>query len=309
MKKVLLSAVAIMAAMSLNAQEMCQVNADALGVGSDAVALDPGTVIASSDNVTISAAFADTWKKVTVNGPKVNESTFQTVTYGTLEMKGDGIQGQSNPKDAAGNNPATPVSVPAEGSVFKATVNNNGFLYVIHKASSHKNYTVFEDGAALAYKFVMATDGAALPKVFGYDLAADADKDGYLPSGYTIAWPEVIYTKDETSAVKTNGLSVIKFPVFKGSTYFFNACGSKMSLLGCFFDTTGDATITITNGGDAPETWTLLEKGEIPAADPQGIAGVKAEKVNGAIFNLAGQKVTANFKGIAIQNGKKVVLK
>jgi len=41
-----------------------------------------------------------------------------------------------------------------------------------------------------------------------------------------------------------------------------------------------------------------------------GIQGVKTVSVeNGAIYNLAGQKVNANFKGIAIQNGKKVVLK
>lgn len=41
-----------------------------------------------------------------------------------------------------------------------------------------------------------------------------------------------------------------------------------------------------------------------------GIQGVKTVNVeNSAIYNLAGQKVNANFKGIAIKNGKKVVLK
>jgi hypothetical protein len=41
-----------------------------------------------------------------------------------------------------------------------------------------------------------------------------------------------------------------------------------------------------------------------------GIAGVKAAvKADGAIYNLAGQKVDKSYKGIVIMNGKKVVLK
>ncbi len=41
-----------------------------------------------------------------------------------------------------------------------------------------------------------------------------------------------------------------------------------------------------------------------------GIETVKAAaQSNAPIYNLAGQKVSANFKGIAIQNGKKVILK
>lgn len=43
---------------------------------------------------------------------------------------------------------------------------------------------------------------------------------------------------------------------------------------------------------------------------PTGIESVKAAaKAEGAIYNLAGQKVNNDFKGIAIQNGKKVILK
>ena len=44
--------------------------------------------------------------------------------------------------------------------------------------------------------------------------------------------------------------------------------------------------------------------------DPNGIEAVKANQlVNGAIFNLAGQKVNANYKGVVIQNGKKFIQK
>ena len=43
---------------------------------------------------------------------------------------------------------------------------------------------------------------------------------------------------------------------------------------------------------------------------PTGIAAVKADKkFDGAIYNLAGQKVNANYKGVVIQNGKKFIQK
>ncbi|WP_288287122.1 chitobiase/beta-hexosaminidase C-terminal domain-containing protein [uncultured Prevotella sp.] len=41
-------------------------------------------------------------------------------------------------------------------------------------------------------------------------------------------------------------------------------------------------------------------------ADPSGIATVKNEVSKSATFNLAGQKVTSNFKGIIVKDGKKI---
>lgn len=48
----------------------------------------------------------------------------------------------------------------------------------------------------------------------------------------------------------------------------------------------------------------------VPNLDPSGISSVKAvANTNAPIYNLAGQKVNSSFKGIAIQNGKKFVVK
>ena len=47
---------------------------------------------------------------------------------------------------------------------------------------------------------------------------------------------------------------------------------------------------------------------KITAAEA-GISSLNAEKANGAIYNLAGQRVDANYKGVVIQNGKKFVVK
>jgi rhamnogalacturonan endolyase len=45
--------------------------------------------------------------------------------------------------------------------------------------------------------------------------------------------------------------------------------------------------------------------------DPTGIVEVRGHKEEGrgAIYNLAGQRVNKNSKGILIQNGKKLVIK
>jgi hypothetical protein len=39
------------------------------------------------------------------------------------------------------------------------------------------------------------------------------------------------------------------------------------------------------------------------------INDLKADKADGAVYNLAGQRVDANYKGVVIQNGKKFVVK
>ena len=41
----------------------------------------------------------------------------------------------------------------------------------------------------------------------------------------------------------------------------------------------------------------------------EGISAVKAEKFSGAIFNMAGQRVDRNFKGLVIKDGKKIIVK
>lgn len=54
----------------------------------------------------------------------------------------------------------------------------------------------------------------------------------------------------------------------------------------------------------------LISSIEIEPADAAGIQGVKiVNDENDAIFNLAGQRVDANYKGVVIMNGKKVILK
>ena len=47
----------------------------------------------------------------------------------------------------------------------------------------------------------------------------------------------------------------------------------------------------------------------VAGGDPTGIQNLKTNQNPNAIFNLAGQKVDAQYKGLVIKNGKKVVMK
>ncbi len=84
----------------------------------------------------------------------------------------------------------------------------------------------------------------------------------------------------EQTVTDADVYAALAYDVEPGNTYFFWVSGSKIMLCGLAFQT-----------------------GET------GISNAVAEKanVNAPIYNLAGQRVNNNFKGIAIQNGKKFV--
>ena len=55
---------------------------------------------------------------------------------------------------------------------------------------------------------------------------------------------------------------------------------------------------------------TIVKSVKVIDLSTTGIEAVKANKAfDGAIYNLAGQKVNANYKGVVIQNGKKCIQK
>jgi hypothetical protein len=74
-----------------------------------------------------------------------------------------------------------------------------------------------------------------------------------------------------------------------------------MTASGFYFDETGDAKVSITV--DDAEVVLLAGNG----TGIQAVKNVKAE--NAVIFNLAGQRVDANYKGVVIANGQKKIQK
>lgn len=84
----------------------------------------------------------------------------------------------------------------------------------------------------------------------------------------------------------------------KGGNFFINFAESNLDVV----------TFTLTWGGgkSAGKNWTLKAE----AGSPESVNSLKSNfTANSAVYNLQGQRVKANFRGIAIKNGRKVVIK
>ena len=335
MKKNLLLCIAVAISCTAGAQEYAAVDTTVLqGLGATTqktkVAVPSGTQFAATDNVILTTAYADQYQFLSVDGPKVDNTSYNTFNVGNIKIKGNGLQGNTNPTRGGANSANTSVA-PDAGAVFKFDVKKDGYLYILHKASSNKQYEVSEGNGTdasgyqtIGYQFAGSDAGnTALGTAYGYilnggQLSGEDQNYGHLPVGYNIQWPEVYFTGDQASAIKTTGLSIIKFPVYATLSYLVNACGSKMTLLGFYFDTTGNATITISNG--VSNDITLMEAG-IPAnaktidaisAYAGQLANIKnivttPAQTKDFIYNLAGQRVNKSYKGIVINNRKKYI--
>lgn len=281
------------------------------------VSLTSGTEMCKSASVTMKAAWDDSYilQGLAAETDAANKVVIDGVTYDAPQ----GVQGQSNPKPAdllsGGQN---------TGAVFEFDVTQDGILYVFGKLTGNKSYYVWEgdvkNGQGMPVAFTMfaqpVAEGSAAVK---YTLPGD--KDGYyvVGSGYdnakgyataslccdVFAGDALASLPEGTDVTKSwgtrwtagNALGVVAFPVYKDAEkYFVNACGSKMTSDGFVFvpGATTISAVTFTKGG-----------GETGINDA---VAAKAD-ANAPVYNLAGQRVNANFKGIAIQNGKKFIAK
>ncbi len=303
MKKILLSAVALVAAMNMSAQtESAFMDVDALGLSSDATAVTGGTVMCSSESVEMIAAYDCDYKATALAGSDdaQNQISIDGVTYDLAK----GAQGQTNPTE---NNlgtiqaDGTCMGGQVAGAVYKFNVKADGYLYVFSKLSSNKNYYVWEGPAPSTAALLVAykvrgrlTDGS-------YDVNIDfpGNNDGYYVApnatyddGTKTQQLQVI---DPNMGEKKNMQGVIAFPVWKDAgEYYVNACGSKITCDGFVFipGATDIATVGFSKSG-----------GE------SAISTVKAAAQNGVAYNVAGQKVANDFKGMVIVNGKKMIQK
>ena len=304
MKKVFLLA-AVAFATSANAQ-VVQFDSEALGMTDTANEFAAETALGSNDAIDAYLAFTDSYK-----ASNIKNNDYNVVKIGGNEVltKG-GMQGSANPKDVNGNSPAgnvaegTAPSVPVSGCVYGITAKADGIVYVVAKLSSNKAYTVFEDGAAIGYKAAMEANNAAFPDS---KLFVEVKGEGEFNLVTTaIDQLEHIATGDPASEIKVNGLGVIWFPVYNGGKYLFNACGSKASVSGMYFATAEQDVVVEGTDSEAPK-----DAFTIYTAGADGIANVAAtaKAENARMFNLAGQEVGKNFKGIVVVNGKKFMNK
>ena len=281
MKKILLSAAAVFAAMSLNAQEICTFNPDnVMNLDADnGSALTAGTIIGETESIVATVGADDSYKPQDV----------ASIINGA-ESKG-GLQGSTNPKDANGETPSSTLIQPASGAYLQFEAKADGFLYVIHKASSNKAYTVFEEGSAVGYTFAAYGNKDPLPEVYQftiegggeYNYISETDRtkidfaeQEWLkvnnPEFYEANWVAQDDGTTKWTNVSANGLGVIKFAVAKDCKYIVNANGSKITAGGFVFSKEDNVLI---QSGDV-----VIYKGE-GAAEP-------VKKVYSVIGTLVG---------------------
>ena len=291
-------------------------------------AVDAGTVLYTGTAFDVKNAFATTYQRVGLNAN----------AYTTLTMNGSnivvpdqwGIQGNDNPKDADGGNPALTNVAPSQGAVYQIDVKQDGVIYVFHKASSNKHYTVFElygtEATSLGYDFAMITcPGTAeankgkvpfLAGILCKDIITDTlitytptvGDDGYVVSG-GIVFPEIPLLREDVptygkiadstlvqknGAYARNGLGVIAFPVYANTSYYVNACGSKMSLAAIAFETEA-VTVKVTDGTNEIELYssvhTAVENVEAVKVNKVIENGMLIIEKNGVRYNALGQKL------------------
>lgn len=314
MKKQLLFGALLMGAVCANAQiEKIAVDGSAAGLGEEASAITAGTVLGSSDNIIVKAAYDDSYKVVSCDYLGFNN----VIVNGESFTFGKGVQGSTNPSgqklvDAETSTP------PTSGAVLQLEVKKNGYIVLVSKLSSNKEYYVWEGDATwaapVAYSLYMDWSDAGIadhPTItyswpaepeYGYLDFAAANLDKYVDMTTGKArWPEKVVLGADADNVKKNGVGVIVFPVAaEAGSYLVQAAGSKISVPGVIFSENPITDLQIT-GADAdgnPLAITFIGEG-----GGTGVNGIQAEKaeVEGQTYDLGGRPAT---KGLLIQKGK-----
>ena len=267
------------------------------GAADEAVSVAAGTVLCETENVSMQAAWDDTYKIVGMYGDA--DAVKGLNICGTSYPAIKGIQGQTNPKENS-----LDFGGQQSGAVFKFEVNADGMLYVMAKLSYNKNYYVWEGDAAnqaaspvaytmIAYTAADATEvGYTLPgDEFGYYVKGTGfdDETKYLNAAQCTEIFNGGSAEELTKWTAGNALGVIAFPVYaEAGEYYVNACGSKVTCNGFVFVPGADKVGTVK--AEAGET--ALNK-------------VQTSEDAEQVINLFGQP--AEKKGLVIVNGKKVL--
>lgn len=317
MKKFLLFAAGIALAATASAQtEVGFLDAVALDLESKPTLAD-NTLLAETANVTMTF----------LNGQEVSKQAPAFQGCKTVIVNGeeialvDGIGGTANGTGT--------LDGPTGGCIYNFEVKADGWLLVPSKISSNKNFYVFEGKMGespmpVAYTMGMDLKSKEYPLInkivftlpgdeYGYVNTAAADIDKYTFGTNTISWPIRIATGDAEASSAGNGTGVIAFPVYaEAGNYMVLATGSKMNTCGYIFVPCNPETTTPSVSLDAAEY--EIEGNvypaqiiEVLAGNGAGVSSVAADAadVNAPVYNVIGQRVSKDAKGLLIQNGRK----
>ena len=330
MKKIFLFAAAIVASATLSAEVSFDVcNLDSAKFASVAGELATktyttdkvaaGTVLHNGTEMKVTLPFAQQLQWVSAAQPN---GAHKKVVFGAADFQinmNEGFQGKDNPKDADGGNPCNTLTAPTQGACYQVEAKADGWVVVLHKATSNKQYFVFENGSPLGYKFGMMTYKDSTENLLGngllqYILTGDAEYNYldttilYENTGFKkIAFVEDYVNDTTTSGVawegyKKSGVSAVAFLAYEGCKYLVGAAGSKMTCAGIVFVKGLNGTLsvkalgeTITEEGKDPVTYNDVELVQIEGVGEQAIDNVDAAQ--------KAQKVVRDGQVLIIKNG------
>lgn len=170
------------------------------------------------------------------------------------------------------------------------TVDDVTLSFITGNCSSAPQYVKYDETSTKATGCVALYGGKP-----GKDIAAEGSQMKFVKANGNMK--EIIF---EANKVAGNG-------IFTASTGEL-----KMDKKTRNYTWTGDASeVTFTIGKrDLAKTSALNFNGVIVNTTITGITNITAEKAqNGVRYNLAGQRVSKDFKGVVIENGKKMIVK
>lgn len=166
MNKLLLLLAAAGVSSAVIAQEVAYVDTATAQISVDYNAVKAGTVLCSTEHVTMSVGYDDQYKTValTAEADVVNQIVIDGKTYNLPK----GVQGNTNPTGTLAGPQTT-------GAVFQFDVRADGYLYVFSKLTYNKNYYVWagtsSDAPMIAYTISV------------FDPNTGVKYEGTLPSG------------------------------------------------------------------------------------------------------------------------------
>ena len=302
-----LFAVASVSSLAFAQQQSAFVDAAAF-VGARAA----GDTVCKSDDVTMSVAFADTYKKTSLTSE--GDVKNQVVIGGQKYMFVDGVTGNTNPKEAELKKTVD------KGAVFQLDVEADGYLYVISKVDAGKAYYVADNnGPTVGYRYAYSASVFNLSNGdnYAFTLPSLENNPGVFSicdsTGLTVANEAFLDLKNNkpnklapsatcyTAAGgdkqwSGNASGVIAFQVEKDKSYLLYGGGSKITCSGFVFNP--GATELATVKAEKAEVELAIKKVTIDELD-----------ANEPIYNILGNRVSKGYKGICIQGGRKFIVK
>lgn len=304
-KQLLFFAAAALCAPAFAQHESAFVDAEK-SVGS----LAAGAELCKSENVTMKVAFADTYTatSLTADADNVKAVAINGVAY-NLTTKG--IAGKNNAKQVDCK------QLPSTGAVFQFDVKADGYLYVFAKLNGGKQIYVSNEPEAYVVAYTVSAFDAAgnnftytLPAndAAGLDVFKTLDSEStfteaqapYVASN-KLATPDACFkAANAGTALSWSGSAsgCVAFPVKANTNYYFYCAGSKPACNGFVF-IPGATEVAKIEAADEVEK------------DPTAIKNITMDDLDAdaPVYNLQGQRVSKNYKGVCIQNGKKFVVK